>query len=126
MNEKRKNVNHHVGDSSRQSAIIRDHRRSFTTAHCIVGVDWFSYTIPIIHLFSDWPISIRIWVYNQLGFCVVLFLTYYSVECQTKSLSNPCIRFTMPFDFPGCFPMRKIIQNISCIKRQVESYVIVC
>ena len=60
-----------------------------------MGVDWFSYTIPIIHLFSDWPISIHLWVYNQLGFCFVLFLTYYSVECQTKSLSNLCFRFAM-------------------------------
>ncbi len=32
---------------------------------------------------------------NQLGFCFVLFLTNYSVECQTKSLSNICVRFTM-------------------------------
>ncbi len=32
---------------------------------------------------------------NLLGFNVVLFLMYYSVECQTKSLNNPCVRFTM-------------------------------
>ncbi len=32
---------------------------------------------------------------NQLGFCYVLFLTYYSVECQTKSLSNLRVRFAM-------------------------------
>ncbi len=32
---------------------------------------------------------------NQLGFCFVLFLTYYSVECQTNSLSNLCFRFAM-------------------------------
>ncbi len=32
---------------------------------------------------------------NHLGFCFVLFLTYYSVECQTKSLSNLCVLFIM-------------------------------
>ncbi len=60
-----------------------------------MGVDWFSHIIPIIHLFSDWPISIHIWVYIQLGFCFVLSLTYYAVECQTKSLSNLCVCFIM-------------------------------
>ena len=34
-------------------------------------------------------------VNNQLGFCFVLFLAYYSVQGQTKSLSNPCVRFIM-------------------------------
>ncbi len=32
---------------------------------------------------------------NQLGFCFVIFLTYYSVGCQTKSLSNLSVRFIM-------------------------------
>ncbi len=27
---------------------------------CIVGVHWFSHTIPIINFFSDWPFSIHI------------------------------------------------------------------
>ncbi len=43
---------------------------------------------------------------NQLGFRFVLFLTYYSVECQTKSLSNLCVRFAM-------LPIFLAISNVS-------------
>ncbi len=32
---------------------------------------------------------------NLLGFCFFPFPSYYSVECQTKSLSNLCVRFAM-------------------------------
>ncbi len=63
-----------------------------------------------IHLFSDWPISIHLWVYNQLGICFVLFLTYYSVECQTESLSNLCFRFAM---LPIFLAIRKDIPDYS-------------
>ena len=45
---------------------------------------------------------------NQLGFCFVLFLTYYSVECQTKSLSNLCVRFIM---FPIFLAILKLLYS---------------
>ncbi len=36
---------------------------------------------------------------NQLGFYFVLFLTYYSVECQTKSLSSIYVFVSLWFRF---------------------------
>ncbi len=36
---------------------------------------------------------------NPLVFCFVLFLTYYSVEFQIKSSSNPCFRSTLLLSF---------------------------
>ncbi len=45
---------------------------------------------------DDWQIRpVLGWYVGFLGFCFVLVLTYYSVECQTKSLSNLCVRFIM-------------------------------
>ncbi len=54
-------------------------------------------------------ISIHIWV-HKLSFCFVLFLTYYSVECQTKSLINLCVRFAM-------FPIFLAILKFCTIQR---------
>ncbi len=50
---------------------------------------------------------------NQLGFFLVLFLTYYSVvECQTKSLSNPCVPSAM-------FPI--FLDNYTCCLKKERS-----
>ncbi len=45
---------------------------------------------------------------NQSGFCFVFFKTYYSVECQTKSLSNLCVRFIMIPIFLATHTLAKI------------------
>ena len=50
---------------------------------------------------------------KNLTDCFVLFLAYYSVQCQTKSFSNPCIRFAM-------FPMFLAISKFFTIKRMVD------
>ncbi len=45
-------------------------------------VFWLAYFDPLLD--SDW-----------LGVCFALFLMYYSVEYQVKSLGNPFVRFAM-------------------------------
>ena len=67
------------------------HGNGFVLFSCMY-INW--YCLWMVQNFSDWPISIHIWVYNQLGFCFVLFLMYYSVECQCYVFVSLCSRFS--------------------------------
>ncbi len=37
------------------------------------------------------------WYVDSFGFRFILFLTYYSAECQAKSISNSCFRYAPDF-----------------------------
>ncbi len=61
--------------------------KSYLLAKYIVDVDWFSYTILIIYLFSDWPISICIWVYKSVS-CLLRFLSDSTWNTKILTLRN--------------------------------------
>ncbi len=71
---------------------------------------------------NDWysDISILIWVYKSVRFLFRSPPDVYSVECQTKSLSNLCVRFIM---FPIFLAIYKTVLLLTwCVVGYILSY----